>query len=182
MQTTKTPRNPLRSATACVKNSLTARRHARTTAAPVDIVNNSAIYGREYGEWPWAFLCRSCRAYVGLHPFTAIPLGTLADGPTREARKRAKAAFNPIWQSGAMSRTDAYVWLARQLGIDNATSAGSTSRHAIESSISLRVDGFCDSTRLRKFRFLGWRFFSWLPIWHAESSRLLASKTVALRS
>lgn len=58
-------------------------------------------------------------AYVGLHPFTAIPLGTLADEPTREARKRAKAAFNPIWQSGAMTRTDAYIWLAQQLGIEN---------------------------------------------------------------
>jgi hypothetical protein len=35
----------------------------------------------------------------------------------REARKRAKAVFNPLWQSGRMSRTDAYAWLADQLGV-----------------------------------------------------------------
>ncbi|WP_082722488.1 zinc-finger-containing protein [Burkholderia mayonis] len=69
--------------------------------------------------WPWTFLCRTCRAYVRLHPFTHIPLGTLADAPTREARKRAKAEFNPIWQSGAMTRIAAYVWLAQRLGIEN---------------------------------------------------------------
>lgn len=119
MQTTKTPWNPSRRATARVKNPLPAPTTCPYDGGPVEIVNNSAIYGREYGEWPWAFLCRSCQAYVGLHPFTAIPLGTLADGPTREARKRAKGAFNPIWQSGAMTRTDAYVWLAQQLGIEN---------------------------------------------------------------
>ncbi|KVP48431.1 zinc-finger-containing protein [Burkholderia ubonensis] len=117
MQTTKTPWNPSRRATARVKNALPAPTTCPYDGGPVEIVNNSAIYGRAYGEWPWAFLCRTCRAYVGLHPFTGIPLGTLADAATREARKRAKAAFNPIWQSGAMTRTDAYVWLAQQLGI-----------------------------------------------------------------
>ncbi|SEU36388.1 Protein of unknown function [Burkholderia cepacia] len=119
MQTTKTPWNPSRRATARVKNPLPAPTKCPYDGGPVEIVNNSAIYGRKYGEWPWAFLCRSCRAYVGLHPFTKIPLGTLADGPTRDARKRAKAAFNPIWESGRMTRTDAYIWLARRLGIAN---------------------------------------------------------------
>lgn len=115
----KTPWNPSRRATARVKNPLPTPTKCPYDGGAVEIVNNSAIYGREYGEWPWAFLCRSCRAYVGLHPFTAIPLGTLADEPTRDARKRAKAAFNPIWQSGAMTRTDAYIWLARRLDIEN---------------------------------------------------------------
>lgn len=75
-----------------------------------------------YGDWPWAYKCNSkpCNSYVGLHPFTNIPLGTLADAPTREARKKAKAAFNPLWQSKRMSRKDAYAWLAKQLGIVNA--------------------------------------------------------------
>ncbi|MDE2472755.1 MAG: hypothetical protein KGL35_29540 [Bradyrhizobium sp.] len=83
----------------------------------VDVVKNSAIYGKEYGEWPWAYLCRGCKAYVGMHPFTGIPLGTLADAPTREARMRAKDAFNPLWQSERMTRREAYAWLAAQLGI-----------------------------------------------------------------
>ncbi|OJB35398.1 zinc-finger-containing protein [Burkholderia ubonensis] len=117
MHTTKTPWNPSRRATARVKNPFPAPTACPYDGGTVEIVKNAEIYGRPYGEWPWAFLCRTCRAYVGLHPFTGIPLGTLADAPTREARKRAKAAFNPIWQSGAMTRTDAYVWLAQQLGI-----------------------------------------------------------------
>jgi hypothetical protein len=59
-----------------------------------------------------------CNSYVGLHPFTCIPLGTLANAGTRQARKRAKAAFNPLWQNGGpMARKEAYRWLAAVLGI-----------------------------------------------------------------
>jgi hypothetical protein len=43
--------------------------------------------------------------------------GTLADAPTREARKRAKAVFNPLWQSKRMTRNEAYRWLAGALCI-----------------------------------------------------------------
>lgn len=114
----KTPWNPSRRAIARVKNPLPAPTECpRCGGRHVDIARNSEIYGRDYGEWPWAFLCRGCGAYVGMHPFTGIPLGTLADAPTREARKRAKAAFNPLWQSGAMTRTEAYSWLASRLGV-----------------------------------------------------------------
>ncbi|KUZ70708.1 hypothetical protein WI38_32700 [Burkholderia ubonensis] len=119
MKEKKTPWNPSRRATARVKNPLPPPTTCRYDGGPVEMVSNAEIYGREYGEWPWAFLCRTCRAYVGMHPFTSIPLGTLADAPTREARKRAKAAFNPTWDSGGMTRTDAYAWLAAQLGIEN---------------------------------------------------------------
>ncbi|WP_255218891.1 zinc-finger-containing protein [Paraburkholderia kururiensis] len=114
----KTPWNPSRRAIARVKNPLPAPTECpRCGGGPVEVVRNAEIYGRDYGEWPWTYLCRHCRAYVGMHPFTAIPLGTLADAPTREARKRAKAAFNPLWQSGEMTRTEAYAWLAARLGI-----------------------------------------------------------------
>ena len=64
-------------------------------------------------------MCTGCDSYVGLHPFTGIPLGTLATRPMRDARKQAKAAFNPLWQDGAMTRSDAYAWLAAELSITN---------------------------------------------------------------
>jgi len=120
----KTPWNPSRKAIARVRNPLPAPMECPYCAKPVEIVNNSAIYGRPYGEWPWAYACDGadgdgCGAYVGMHPFTAIPLGTLADAPTREARKKAKAAFNPLWQDKRMTRTEAYRWLAGALGIEN---------------------------------------------------------------
>lgn len=121
MSEPKTPWNPSRRALARVKNPLPAPTHCLFCASPVAIVNNAEIYGREYGEWPWAYRCtgKNCHAYVGMHPFTNIPLGTLADAPTRQARTRAKAVFNPIWQSRRMTRSEAYAWLAGQLGIVN---------------------------------------------------------------
>jgi len=118
----KTPWNPSRRATARVTNPLPAPVTCPHCGAAVKIVCNSEIYnGQQYGEWPWAYKCDGslCDAYVGMHPFTNIPLGTLATRPIREARKRAKAAFNPLWKSGDMSRNEAYAWLAEQLGIAN---------------------------------------------------------------
>lgn len=115
----KTPWNPSRSATARVRNPLPVPDVCEHCGGACKIVNNTEIYGREYGEWPWAVLCTGCRAYVGLHPFTGIPLGTLATPEIRRARSAAKDAFNPIWQSGRMSRTQAYSWLAQALDIDD---------------------------------------------------------------
>lgn len=93
---------------------------------PVSLVKNDVLYGKLYGTWPYAYACNDvygCNSYVGLHPGTDIPLGTLADNATRAARMRAKEAFNPLWEpiegfrSDAGKRTAAYAWLATQLGI-----------------------------------------------------------------
>lgn len=40
----------------------------------------------------------------------------MANKPTREARKRAHAAFDPLWKSGQMKRGEAYKWLSEKLG------------------------------------------------------------------
>lgn len=84
----------------------------------VRLVENSEIYnGKSFGEWPYAYLCMDCFAYVGLHQGTDLPLGTLATKPMRNARNRSKGDFNRIWREGHMSRDGAYAWLTRQLGI-----------------------------------------------------------------
>lgn len=115
----KTPWNPSRKATARVKDPLPAPTTCPHCSSPVELCSNAKIYGREYGDWPWAYRCTSsdCDAYVGIHPFTNIPLGTLATRPIREARKAAKATFNPIWARKYMTRSEAYAWLAGELGI-----------------------------------------------------------------
>lgn len=115
-----TPQSPSRRAVARVTNPLPVPTECPHCADRVELVDNAEIYGRSFGEWPWAYLCRGCRAYVGLHPFTDIPLGTLATAEIRAARKRAKAAFNPLWKSGRMTRSEAYRWLGAQLGLDEA--------------------------------------------------------------
>lgn len=116
-----TPWNPSVRATKRVTNPLPIPKECPNCGGSVKIVGNEAIYGRPCGLWPWALLCSGGESYVGLHPFTAIPLGTLADARTREARKRAKDIFNPLWQSGRMSRHQAYALLAGRLGIDVAS-------------------------------------------------------------
>ena len=84
----------------------------------VELVDNSEIYnGKSYGEWSYAYLCRSCGAYVGLHPGTDIPLGTLADKPLRDDRQKGKAVFNQLWRD-YMSRNQAYAWLAEAMRVD----------------------------------------------------------------
>lgn len=113
----KTPWNPSKKATARVKNPLPAPVVCRFCGGGVAIKTHQEVYGRAYGDWPYMYHCGGCGAYVGLHPFTAIPLGTLADRATREARKRCKPAFEALWQKGNMSRNQAYEWLAQRLGI-----------------------------------------------------------------
>lgn len=80
-------------------------------------LHHDKVYGRSFSNWPWLFSCQTCAATVGLHPFTNIPLGTLATPAIRKARQRAKAAFAPLYEGGHMTRSDAYAWLAQRLGI-----------------------------------------------------------------
>ena len=85
----------------------------------VRVVSNSVVYGREYGNWPWLYRCEhdACDSYVGMHPFTAIPLGTMANAVLRQARKDAKNLFQPLWTQGTYARWECYEWLAEKMGI-----------------------------------------------------------------
>lgn len=113
----KTPWNPSRRATAKVVDKLPLPTECRYCGAECKVANNSEIYGKPFGAWPWLVRCTCCDAYVGLHPYTAIPLGTMARAQLRNARKSTKALFNPLWRGGGMTRTEAYTWLAGELGI-----------------------------------------------------------------
>lgn len=86
----------------------------------VGLVSHTEIYhGREYGDWPYAYLCCGCRAYVGLHPDTDLPLGTLADEETRDARKSVKPSFMRICRDRfGGDRGATYLWLAERMGIE----------------------------------------------------------------
>lgn len=64
--------------------------------------------------------CQPCAAYVGCHPGTWTPLGRLANAALRRAKSAAHAAFDPLWKTKRMSRSDAYGWLAAELGISKA--------------------------------------------------------------
>jgi len=81
------------------------------------------------------WICRPCDAWVGCHMpgtwgFDAEgrkvvhvgdePKGRLADAALRLWKRRAHAAFDPLWKTGAMKRIEAYGWLAAALGIQEA--------------------------------------------------------------
>lgn len=63
------------------------------------------------------YLCSPCGAWVGCHPGSAVPLGRLASAELRREKQAAHRAFDPIWKSGRMTRTEAYHWLSEKLGI-----------------------------------------------------------------
>lgn len=84
----------------------------------VSLVSNSEIYGKEFGDWPYAYLCKSCDSYVGIHKHTDLPLGTLANKETREARKSEKPYFIKLEKGKALGdRNETYAWLAGKMKI-----------------------------------------------------------------
>lgn len=62
-------------------------------------------------RFPECDVIRDCR-----YDFSPSP--EWSDGITRAARVRAHATFDVLWKSGAMSRDDAYAWLASRLGVE----------------------------------------------------------------
>lgn len=80
----------------------------------VELVENTEVYeGRSFGEWPYCYLCRSCRSYVSLHPHTDLPMGIMADLFTREARGVAKTMFQTLTRAKfGNDRNKAYWWLS----------------------------------------------------------------------
>lgn len=63
------------------------------------------------------WVCKPCDAYVGCHEGTWKPFGRLADAELRKAKMAAHNAFDPLWREGGYSRSEAYKWLAEQLGV-----------------------------------------------------------------
>lgn len=75
--------------------------------------SSERIYsGRDYGA---VYACAPCDAWVGCHRGTNQPLGRLADGPLRDAKRRAHDAFDPTWRAAhaELSRTDPTYTLGR---------------------------------------------------------------------
>ena len=65
----------------------------------------------------WIWVCEPCDARCGCHGASQKPLGRMANAELRRARMEAHAAFDPLWKKGNLSRTEAYAWLANQLGL-----------------------------------------------------------------
>ena len=87
---------------------------------PAQLVSGLIIYPHRLDLGRLKFwLCKPCKAYVGCHKNGdgTKPLGRLANAELRAAKSAAHLAFDPIWKTKIMIRTEAYYWLAKQLGI-----------------------------------------------------------------
>jgi hypothetical protein len=83
------------------------------------LISGQVAYPHRPDLWTKQFWdCRPCGARVGCHGNTSRPLGRLANTKLRIARGKAHAALDPLYHRGPMSRSKAYAWLARELGID----------------------------------------------------------------
>lgn len=65
------------------------------------------------------WVCFPCNARVGVNRVDRDfqPLGRLANKELRVARLDAHDAFDKLWKSGLMERSEAYTWLSRKMKI-----------------------------------------------------------------
>lgn len=68
-------------------------------------------------EYGYQYKCPQCGAYVGCHKGTKKALGRVADKELRAAKMLAHKAFDVIWKTGYMSRSEAYKWLGEKLDL-----------------------------------------------------------------
>lgn len=88
----------------------------RYCGGDVVFTSNAEIYGREYGNGK-CYLCRNCRAYVGVHNGTKTPLGILATPELRKLKIQCHNLFDKKW-SNSTERKKCYKELADKLNID----------------------------------------------------------------
>lgn len=122
-----------------VKRDLTICMECGKRAA---LVGGLHIYPHRPDLFSKKFWLCECGAYVGCHGGGTEPLGYPAGPETRKARSAAHAAFDPLWKRGQMKRSQAYKWLAAQLG----QSPGETHISWMDAATARRVVEVCRPT------------------------------------
>lgn len=108
----------------------------------------SVVYGTKAAD-PAApyYICARypiCDAYVAAHKKICLPMGTLANAELRRKRIQAHAALGRLWESGLMSKKQAYLWLQAKLGLPGEeTHIGRFSTFRCEQVIQLCGSFFC---------------------------------------
>jgi len=63
------------------------------------------------------YICKKCGDYVRCHKGTTTALGTLASKELRKKRVQVHREFDYMWKNSALTRKQAYINLAKKLGI-----------------------------------------------------------------
>ena len=93
-----------------------------------ELVDSKVVYRKSYGL---IYLCKPCRAWVGVHEGTTRPKGEVANARLRQLRIEAHKYFDFLWKEKLRrkritnpnykkrrARASAYKWLAEELGIE----------------------------------------------------------------
>ena len=89
-------------------------RYGPYCGSPVVFRSADGIY-HDNSKGTMLYVCShypECDAYVRAHAGTNIPVGSLANHELRTLRRTAHQYFDRLYQSGYMSKQDAYQWLA----------------------------------------------------------------------
>jgi hypothetical protein len=82
------------------------------------LVGGAEVYPHRPDLFHKSFYKCVCGAYCGCHPGTIVSLGKPAGEDTRRARLRAHSSFDRMWRHGTFTRTEAYNWLAKAMGME----------------------------------------------------------------
>ena len=81
--------------------------------SPAVLRDASYVYGSNAFEGK-LYVCShypACDSYVGVHPGTFLPKGSLANRTLRKKRIQAHKIFDQLWRRGIFSRQEAYRWI-----------------------------------------------------------------------
>ena len=101
------------------KGARRRRMHCPYCGSPVIYRTADGIY-KENTKRAMLFVCSrypACNAYVRANKVTKKPIGTLADPSLRRLRNQAHRFFNRLYESGLMSKGEAYNWLSVLTGM-----------------------------------------------------------------
>lgn len=75
-----------------------------------------ALRNSRFGQFYGCTTFPICKGTHGAHP-DGRPMGIPADKETRDARVKAHAAFDTLWKTNLMKRTDAYRWVRKAMDL-----------------------------------------------------------------
>lgn len=79
------------------------------------VLRDASVVCRTHRQGAMAYVCANypkCDSYVMASPDANLPLGSLAGPALRKLRREAHTEFNRLYQSGLMTKKEAYRWLS----------------------------------------------------------------------
>lgn len=90
--------------------------------SPAILKDASYVYG-DKSRGGRVYVCSHyprCDSYVGVHPGTNLPKGTLANKELRLKRIQAHQIFDQIWKQKILTKADAYRWIADKFCLNDS--------------------------------------------------------------